>query len=345
MTFLKNAWYVAATPDEVCTTPLARKILGEQLVLYRGDDGEPHIIGGVCPHRFASLAAGKVRGGLIECPYHGLQFDGTGACVHNPHGDGIIPPNARVNSYPSVTRFDYVWVWMGDQAADLDLIPDFSDLARDDLDYFDGHLEVAANYQLIVDNLLDLSHTQYLHPFLSSDEFVANVVTTVETRDGMVYGTNRAKNIPTFLAWRAMYPEAPERAEHRLDWRWSAPSHVYLDNRYITADIEIFGPNAHCMTPIDEKNSHYFYRVGRSAARDDAEVHEILRQGIAQAFGNEDCPVIEQQQINMGDHDLFELNPAILTTDSGAVRARRILAHLIRRENGEAEPQDIRGVA
>ena len=331
--YLKNTWYVAALETEVTRTPLARTLLGEPIMFYRSDDGTARAIGDLCPHRFASLSSGRLRGDVVECPYHGLQFGADGVCVRNPNGNGTVPGNARVKAYPIVERYGYVWVWMGEPSfVDVNDVPDFSALARNDWAYFDGYLHIAADYQLIVDNLLDLSHIQFLHPFLSSPEWVAEAVSTVEERNGMVHGTNRAVDIPSFPVWKLVRPTIADRGEHWLDFRWSAPSHVYLDIRWRGSEVELFAPNAHFMTPAAAGHTHYFYRIGRSERVDDDDLHAVLSAKVAHAFAHEDEPMIAQQQRNIGSRDLLDLKPVMLGTDAGAIRARRVLARRIQRE-------------
>ena len=102
-----------------------------------------------------------------RCPYHGLQFGSDGVCSHNPHGDGAIPKAARVRAFPVVERHTAVWIWMGDpEKADPECIVDFSILSRgphEGLRSIHGHFVVEASYELEVDNLLDLSHPEFLH--------------------------------------------------------------------------------------------------------------------------------------------------------------------------------------
>ena len=97
--WLRNAWYAAAWSGEIGTELLGRTLLDEPIVFFRKEDGTAVAIGGRCPHRFAPLAMGKRVGDCVECPYHGLRFDASGACAHNPHGDGSIPKAARVPGY------------------------------------------------------------------------------------------------------------------------------------------------------------------------------------------------------------------------------------------------------
>src|ERR1700680_4700045 len=92
-TYLRNAWYVAAWSDDLADGQLlARTILKEPVVLYRKQDGNLAALQGRCPHRCAPRSMGKiVKGDCVQCPYHGLEFDSSGACVLNPHGAKNIP--------------------------------------------------------------------------------------------------------------------------------------------------------------------------------------------------------------------------------------------------------------
>jgi vanillate O-demethylase monooxygenase subunit len=127
-TYLRNAWYVAAWSDDLVEDKLlARTILKESIVLYRKADGSPAALQDRCPHRFAPLSMGKILpGDRVQCPYHGLEFDQSGACVLNPHGAKNIPSRARVRSYPVVEKHKAIWIWMGDRAPDHAKVPDFS---------------------------------------------------------------------------------------------------------------------------------------------------------------------------------------------------------------------------
>jgi phenylpropionate dioxygenase-like ring-hydroxylating dioxygenase large terminal subunit len=107
-----------------------------------------------------------------------------GACVFNPFGREL-PPQARVATRPLVERHGALWFWPGDEnLADPATIPDFG-FIDDDRDARD-HLLMDVNYELIADNLLDLSHAEFLH---------------VET-----FGVNGALFDPGGKPWRAMIP-------------------------------------------------------------------------------------------------------------------------------------------
>ena len=109
--FLKNYWYVAAIDHEVSRTPMRRIICNEPVVIYRTEDGMPVALEDRCAHRHLPLSMGKLKGDILECLYHGLCFDRTGACIKVP-GQETIPPSARVRAYPMVERYHWLWIWI-----------------------------------------------------------------------------------------------------------------------------------------------------------------------------------------------------------------------------------------
>lgn len=118
--YLKNAWYVAAWSHQIGQHLVQRWVTGEPIVLYRTNDGEAVALEDRCPHRRFALSKGKLDGDAIECSYHGLTFDRTGACVRIP-GQQNIPPRLKARRYPLIERWQWVWIWMGDpEKADPD---------------------------------------------------------------------------------------------------------------------------------------------------------------------------------------------------------------------------------
>jgi vanillate O-demethylase monooxygenase subunit len=342
---LRNAWYIAGSAAEVGATPFRRVVLEQPIVLFRTSDRSPVALLDRCPHRFAPLSRGCLVGDVLQCGYHGLRFDRTGVCVHNPHG-GPIPTAARVRSYPLLERFGFVWIWMGDpQRADPDLVPDLAPFGRQDgYTTVSGYLRIAANYQLITDNLLDLSHVEFLHPAFAVEE-VLDTARTEVLREGSTVFSNRWKpscKVSRFL--RMFWPSASERGDARANMRWVPPAILYLDVGVteVGASIDegVTLPFAHLLTPESRTSTHYFWAMIRDRRIEDAELSREVQQIVSSAFAGEDEPMIEAQQQQIGDEsDLMALNPVLLQPDAAAVNARRILARLIDEERRcEAAP-------
>ena len=143
---------------------VAKTYLGEPVVLYREPSGRPVAMADICPHRFAPLSRGELLAdGGVRCMYHGLEFARDGRCSLNPHGDNRIPPAMGVRTYPVVEKHTLVWIWMGKREP-TDTIPDFSLLdPASGLSTQRDAMTMKASYRLLADNLMDLSHTAFLH--------------------------------------------------------------------------------------------------------------------------------------------------------------------------------------
>src|SRR3712207_4642499 len=95
MSYVRNAWYVAAWDHEVTREMRRRILLDEPVLLFRTTEGVPVALEDRCCHRQAPLSMGRLVGDVVHCPYHGLQFDPRGQCVKVPSQD-LVPRNAKV---------------------------------------------------------------------------------------------------------------------------------------------------------------------------------------------------------------------------------------------------------
>ena len=171
--WMRNCWQVIAFANEIGATPLARTVCNEPIVLFRTSSGEAVALADRCPHRFAPLSLGRVIGDEIQCGYHGLCFDRDGTCVRVP-GQDQVPARTRVRKYPLLERHTFAWVWLGEAAlADPALVPDFHWMDDPSWACVPGYHHFGANYQLVNDNLLDLSHESFVHEETIGNESVA----------------------------------------------------------------------------------------------------------------------------------------------------------------------------
>jgi phenylpropionate dioxygenase-like ring-hydroxylating dioxygenase large terminal subunit len=342
--YLRNAWYVAAWSDDLADGALlARTILKEPVVLYRKADGNVAALQDRCPHRFAPLSMGKiVKGDCVQCPYHGLEFDASGACVLNPHGTKNIPPRARVRAYPVTEKHKAIWIWMGDRAADPSKVPDFSVL--DNVPQMHAtkrdRITIKANYELIIDNLLDLSHTSYLHEgILGNADTVESEIAVEQNGDDVVVSRHAGGAAAPGL-FAALWPTRPPKVDKFTRMRWMPPSNL----RLVTG---ICAPGAvpesgtgyhaiHMLTPESDKTTHYFFTAVRfNVLTADEKLNASIQDKISTtrrfAFEEQDAPVIEAQQ-EIIDASTACADPVILAIDVGPVRYKQILQRLIRNE-------------
>ena len=340
-TYLRNAWYVAAWSDDLLDGQLLpRTIMKEPIVLYRKSDGKVVALEDRCPHRFAPLHMGKiVNGDCVQCPYHGLEFDASGACVLNPHGAKNIPSRARVKSYRVTEKHKAIWIWMGEKAPDLSKVPDFSVLdnvpelhttKRD-------KMTIRANYELVIDNLLDLSHTCYLHDgILGNSDTVESDITVEQDGDEVVVGRH-AGGVTAPGLFAALWPTRPDRIDKFTSMRWMPPSNMRLLTGICTpnaAPESGTGYHAiHMLTPETDRTTHYFFTAVRFnvLTADEAlnrEIQDKISTTRRFAFEEQDAPVIEAQQAII-DSTLTPVNPVVLAIDVGPVRYKSILQKMI----------------
>lgn len=342
--FYRNAWYVAAAAHElqVGKQPFRRTLLGEALVLYRLPDGTPVALQDRCPHRWAPLSLGKLIGDRLQCIYHGLQFDRSGACVHNPHSSNAAA-RIHVTSYPLTEKYGYVWYWPGDAVqADIDLVPRLDFLENpQQFATVRGYLRVRAHYELISDNLLDLSHVEFLHPMFALEEGVESH--RVEfLQEGNTVIANRWKPNTTLNAFaRLLWSSPPERGDGRANMRWMAPSNLLFDLGVCAVgerpEAGLCTPAAHLLTPETTYSTHYFWAQGRNLRLSDRELDQRIIEVNSQVFEKEDRIVIEAQQVELGtETDILKVKPLLLKADTAAVMARRLLRRLIDAETQQA---------
>lgn len=327
-TLIQNAWYAAGWADDLGDTLLARTILNQPVVLFRTSDGIAHALRDACPHRFAPLSLGKLKGDRLACPYHGLEFDGSGTCIHNPHGKGNMPSSLTVRTFPVVERYGMLWVWPGDPGeADTLLLPEIPRLEDDRFSWGHGVLKVDANYQLMLDNLLDLTHVEFLHPMLASEGNSERTTFRCEQSGEIVRAFYDVVDEPITGLFQILWENEQETANLHAYMHWYAPSNLYLDTGMVSDEPDGGPkiPTVHFLTPETEETTHYFWAAGRNRKHGNEQVSDMLHFATQNAFENEDEPMIRAVRSRMQSSDLFAHKPALLPMDEAGVRARRVL--------------------
>lgn len=333
--FMKNCWQVAAYSAEISQQMLKRRILGEGVLLFRTRAGEVAALQDRCPHRHVPLSLGCLRGDEVECGYHGMRFDATGACVHIP-GQDVIPPKARVRAFPVVERYRFVWIWMGDPArADPDLVPDFHWMEDPHWAAAEGYHHVAADYRFLVDNLLDLSHETFVHPETIGNAAVADSPVSVQVADRKVVRVHRdmpgCEPPPQFVALAGF--------AGRID-RWHTT--IYTPPGFCVIEVGAVPAGEtdrskgfearilNLITPETERSSHYFWAHARNIRLDDTTLTDVIRNSIVETF-DQDKTVLEAQQIEVDA--VGSSDPGVaLKVDLGPIQGRSVLKAAIQND-------------
>lgn len=341
MNFIRNAWYAACRSQEVLNKEMFHRILLEEpIVFYRKQNGSVVALLDRCPHRFVPLHLGRLQNDEIECGYHGLRFDCTGRCVDNPHGGGKTLEAAKVRSYATHERYGLVWIWMGDAPSDISRIPcyDSHDI-NSNLQVVSGYLHVRANYLLIADNLLDLSHLLYLHEGLLGDPDQAGAEQIVEEDElGRVVSRRWMPNSKVPAVFDLLYRRDKKPVDMWTDMRWMAPGYIWFDggvHEPQRGEREDHGwwAGQHLLTPETQSTTHYHFAAALPSASqlnntDQAIFAEMRRI----AFVEQDKVMLEAQQAALGDKDFWAMKPILFSVDAAPVRMRRAVERLLRAE-------------
>lgn len=349
MPFIENQWYGAVWAKDLGEAPLGLRILNKPIVLFRTADAGVAVMDDLCPHRFVPLHLGKViEGTRIRCAYHGLEFDRNGACVHNPHTNGRIPPAAKIKSYDAVERHGMVWVWLGERKADPALIPDLSPLDSDGTPSAGAphyvqtgaqfSIVMKANYALIGDNLLDLSHACVLHETLLGNLEMADAEIGIEdTEHGFIV---RRLAVGTVLPklFHLMSKGGLERGDTWTDMELIGATcfanHIGVNEPGSgrSGGTGLLGINI--LTPIDEETTLYHvngvlvdppYRQPEDHAAIGRQMGELANF----AFTEQDKVTLEAQQAAISDRALDTSRPAMFDIDIGSARYTRHLKALL----------------
>jgi phenylpropionate dioxygenase-like ring-hydroxylating dioxygenase large terminal subunit len=339
--FLRNAWYVAALDAELEDRLLAVKVLGERLVLYRRTNGDPVSLEDACVHRKLPLSMGRIKGDHVECGYHGMTYGADGKCVRIPCSERI-PKEARVRSYPIVSRYGLLWVWMGDPTmADPATIFPVEHWGDADWGVTRGDaMTVHCNYLYMTDNLLDPSHVAWVHPGSFGNAACESTPDEVHAGDSGLIASRwmRAVEVAPLYVPFVRFEGLCDRLQH---YEVRFPSHALIKAVFVPAGAGDARAERHerafvmdsynFLTPIDAETTRYYWFQLRNVLPDDAEASRLMGDSVRGAF-EEDRVILNAIQQNFRESPTPHIDIAI---DSAPLRFRRRLRQLIAAEQPE----------
>lgn len=252
---LRRYWYPIARTPELDEEPvLAITLLGENLALFRSDDGRLGLVSQRCPHRGASLAYGIPEEDGLRCPYHGWKFSRTGQCLEQPAepADSSFKDRIRVPAYPVQELGGLVWTYLGPEP--VPLLPRWDILVRDDVDRSIGVTHLPINFLQAMENSMDPIHFEWLHAVYGN---------YVNKRQGKppVMTPRRHEQIAFDVFEYGIYKrrllegEDPQTSE---DWLTGHP----VIFPYILAVGDHSRPTLQIRVPVDDTHTlHYWYRA------------------------------------------------------------------------------------
>ncbi|HEY7066068.1 MAG TPA: aromatic ring-hydroxylating dioxygenase subunit alpha [Chloroflexota bacterium] len=164
---LRRYWQpVALAADLTPERPKLRvRVLGEELVVFRDEQGDYGCLAERCAHRGASLYYGFVEDCGIRCPYHGWKYaTADGQCLEQPFepAGSTYKDRVRQRAYPVQRLAGLLFVYMGPQPAPL--LPRWDVCVREDgTRKIQIQPPLRCNWLQAQENTADTVHTYYLH--------------------------------------------------------------------------------------------------------------------------------------------------------------------------------------
>lgn len=363
---IRNCWYVAGLSAEFPKETLSGHVIAKRpIVMWRTREGEVVAYDDRCAHKRFPLSKGRLMpDGTLQCAYHGLRYDTSGQCVMVPsHPDGRIPPQARIGRYPVQEQDGLVWIWPGDPAKATSRkpprLPEVGDESYESI--LVGPNTVPANYMLLIENLLDITHFYPLHDGNIGDE--ANSKIPIELEEGEEDGNRYVMSIrktsdyeqPPYLVDWFHFDVVDRHHTHcmmspaitRVVMRNSPPGKLAprKESREFPGSLSPSENERgyvliHTHTPIDEKNHVWRIIVSGPAnqmSKGDSNISVAKR--VASMFPKvaaEDLWALEQQQ-GMFEYPEEGYSEVFLKPDLALRRARKIFADMQREEQSTSE--------
>ena len=337
--YLKNCWYVAGWSKDYGRELKAEKYLGENVVIYRKQDGTPAALEDACPHRKLPLSKGTLNEDSIICGYHGLTFNDKGQCSDSPTQRGMMPSRAVVKSYPIVDKYRLLWIWMGNpELADPDTIFPIDNFESSTWGYTDGGvMDIKCNYLWVCDNLLDPSHVAWVHVTSFAGAGTDDEPLEIKKTDrGVIVSRWIHGNPPSpYYADLVKFDGNCDRLQHyemcipavALNKSIYTPEgtggqgKAYIDKTYINISYNF-------MTPLDQDNTRYFWFQHRNTDPQDKDISAKMNDGAIMAF-LEDKGILEDVHLGMKNPSTPNID---LGLDAGAKLFRKFLGGKIEEE-------------
>ena len=326
----RNMWWVAARSDEVTTKPMLRWLLETPVVLYRLEDETPAALYNRCPHRWAPLSEGHVTGNKIICPYHGMEFNTNGHCTKAPT-QTMMPKTAQIPAFTVREAGAFIWIWMGDaDAIDRDP-PDVSYQTDPDWTFLTGYYEVAANWVLIRENVLDLTHIAFLHKNTFKQDDWITAPDTYMDGETVCYEQefDLAPLSPLFCAGmglpedkpikRTQVGRMPTLAISFSDWNVHDPA----PEAGRRSDFIMRG--GHIVTPAHRGKTHYFWGVAFDVPVLSHEVATKTKNSVIEALDENKHRLEKMQAQIAADPRGMDFLEVTLGADGAGIKVRQIL--------------------
>ncbi len=342
--YLRRFWLPVALTSQLTDLPLALRVMGEDLVMFRDLSGRIGLLHKACSHRRTSLEYGVISERGIRCCYHGWLFDVDGKILETPGepDNSPIKDNLCQGAYPVREYKGLVFAYMGapDKQPEFPIYDTF-ELPGDEMVPYS--IDMACNWLQVNENPMDPFHSVFLHTRSTMPHFnpAWGELAVVEwhrmkDRTG-IYLTN-CRRWNEYIWLRTAELHMPSFAQ---------PPDIFQD-----ADREKFFPRAGItkwVVPIDDTNSkivawrHYSDDLDLGGRGDRSNVGlnkvDFLGQtGIERSYEEgQRIPGDYEAQVSQGPIAIHKLEH-LGQTDNGVALLRTMLRRAIRDVKAGKEP-------
>lgn len=338
--YVLSSWYVVATAEEVGAAPLRRVLMDDAVVLYRSSDGHVVALRDRCVHCGAALSRGTLVEQGIACPYHGLVYDAAGACVLVPSQEHV-PDGVRVRSFPTYDDGTFVWIWPGRRPGGATLSTPPRLPFADDPSWarFGGSMTVDANYVLLHEHLLDITHFWIGMP-AASPATLRELAPLGKVRVTETSVDYRRSHPPTALAeWESQATGMPTTAHcaHRDSATFVSPGLQLMSWDIDAGDGTVYEHVVvRALTPETDARTRVSWVTAFGYADRRPQAIHTLRTVVADTL-QQDATMVEMVQANLGPAGVSSTTgraagAVSLLADTAALKATRIIRELLARE-------------
>ena len=199
--YMRRFWHPVAMASRLGEVPLALRILGEDLVIFRDKGGRVGLLHKHCAHRRASLEFGRIEERGIRCCYHGWKYDVDGTILETPGepADSRIRSRICQGAYPLHEVRGLIFAYLGPPEAMTDF-PYLDSLDIPDHELVPYSIHSPCNWLQESENSIDPFHSVFLHARVNGPQFPGlehfvelPVVAYHQRPEGFVYSHARRK--------------------------------------------------------------------------------------------------------------------------------------------------------
>lgn len=317
----RDFWYAVTPLRALSDRPISFTLLGTPIVLWLDQEGNPAAIHDRCSHRGAALSRGRVREGLIECPYHGWSFQRDGRCVGVPQRCANAGADRRaVPGYTCRAAYGHVWVCLGAPRSEIPHVPEAErpDFRR--VDCFDETWQ--ASPLRVMENELDMAHFSHVHRGTFGDDLVADPLEyAVFDRGPLRIGVRAVLAVKADALQGLNTGMGAGRSTRTMEIEWFMPATVVLTITYESGLRHVIVNNA---TPIDAGRMQLVQFHYRNDAEEAVPAAQLL--AFERRIVDEDRRVIESIA---PDFPLDTASETHIYTDRAGLLMRRKISALL----------------